>query len=181
MLKFSAKSGSAPGGKLNIPTSTNKKNSGFALIELVVAIGIITTILFSALQFINTVTRAMRTERYIREATLLLAEGEDAVKFLRDAGWGTYITPAVLETAYYLNFTGSNWTLVTLDPGIINNHYTRSFVFHQVLRDASGNIVQSGGSADANSRRVTATLSWQGVTGPQTLSNDFYVNNILRN
>ena len=181
MLKFSAKSGSAPGGKLNIPIGTNKKNSGFALVELVVAIGIITTILFSALQFINTTTRAMRTERYIREATLLMAEWEDAVKFLRDAGWNTYISPITPETTYYLSFSGSNWTFGTSDPGSINNHYTRSFVFHQVFRDASGNIVQSGGSADANSRRVTATLSWQGVTGPQTLSNDFYVNNILRN
>ena len=167
--------------KTQILPMENKKNNGFALVELVVAIGIIATVLFSALQFINTTTRAMRTERYIREATLLLAEGEDAIKFLRDAGWGTYITPAVLETTYYLNFTGSNWTLVTSDPGIIDNHYTRTVVFHQVLRDAGGNIVQAGGSEDINSRRVTATLSWQGVTGFQTIIEDFYVNNILRN
>ncbi len=167
--------------KLYISTSAHKKTGGFALVELVVAIGIITTILFSALQFINTVTRAMRTERYIREATLLLSEGEDAVKFLRDASWSANISPATLETTYYLSFSGSNWTLTTSNPGIINNHYTRTVIFHQVLRDVSGNIVQSGGLADANSRRVTATLSWQGVSGPQTISNDFYVNNILRN
>ncbi|OHA46727.1 MAG: hypothetical protein A3A80_02610 [Candidatus Terrybacteria bacterium RIFCSPLOWO2_01_FULL_44_24] len=159
----------------------NNKNKGFALIEITVAIGIAATFFFGMLQFINTSARTMRSERYTREAGLLLAEGQDAVKFMRDAGWTAYISSLSLEATYYISPSGNSWSFTTNDPGVISGLYTRTLVLHEVLRDASGNIVSAGGTADANSRRVTATITWSGPYGARNITSAFYVNNIFRN
>ena len=158
-----------------------QKKEGFALVELIVVLGMATVFFFSTMQFISTSVKVMRAERFTREAGLLLAEANDGVKFMRDAGWSAYIIPLSLETNYYLVPSGNAWSLSLSSPGPIVNLYTRTIVFHQVLRDGNNNIVLLGGIADANSRGVTTKVIWQGFGGTRTLTNDFYVNNILRN
>ncbi len=157
------------------------KHKGFALVEVVVALGIAATFFFSMMQFVNTSARVMRSERYARGAGLLAAEAEDGIRFLRDAGWTSNIVPVPSETTYYITQSGNTMTLSPSNPGLLNNLYTRTVVFHQVLRDAGGNVVQVGGSADANSRRITVVVSWSAYNAQQSITSDFYVNNTLRN
>lgn len=152
-----------------------KKQSGFFLIEVVIAAALAGGILISLVGLVqNTVTISKKTlER--TQAGYLLEEGAEAIKTIRDAGWGN-ISSLVDGTTYYLTWNGSDWRTTTT-PNTIDS-FTRTVVFGPVSRDANDDIVTSGGSVDSRTRKVTVTVTWTSHSGQQTESLVFYIADI---
>ena len=153
-----------------------RNNLGFGLLEIVVAIGVITASLFalSATARIAYVATVEASDRV--RAGFLLEEGFEAVKTIRDSGWAT-IQNLTLDQPYYLVFSGAAWQATTTAQ-IIDAIFTRSFVARSVLRDASYNIASSGAN-DADARKIEFTISWSERARSLTMNGVTYLMNLF--
>lgn len=158
----------------------NKKN-GFTLVEILIGCAIITTMIFalmvSAQKGINLSDKALKQT----QANMLLEEGAEAVRSIRDASWTT-ISNLTLNTDYYLSYNTSTnvWSLSTTPSATIDSIFTRKVLISQVLRDATTDDIASTGNLDSRTKKVTITVSWVDSDGT-TLSKDlpFYISDIF--
>ena len=105
-------------------------------------------------------------------ANMMAQESMEAVRNFRDAipwnnpdplnqydGLGVVATDASYHVAKSGD-TPPKWMLLQGEETI--DGFTRAIEFDNVLRNASGNIVQSGGTfPDANTRKVVVRVSWK--------------------
>ncbi len=163
--------------------TTNKQAilsiSGFSLVEVLVACSIITVLtlgLFSASQKgIQLSDQSLKGA----QASMLLEEGAEAVKTIRDANW-TNISGLTLGTNYYLSYnTGTNvWSLSTT-ASTVDSIFTRKIVFSAVNRDVNDDITSSGGTLDSRTKKVTVSVSWSRQYATITKTLIFYVADIF--
>ena len=160
--------------------SYKKFKHGFTLIEVLVACTIISTSTFALMSAstkgIQLSAQALRQT----QANMLLEEGAEAVKSIRDASW-TNISGLTLDTNYYLTFnTGTNtWSLGTTHTATIDSIFTRAVVLSAVNRDANDDIAISG-TVDTRHKKVTVTTSWalaDATTSSKALA--FYMSDIF--
>lgn len=128
-------------------------SQAFTLIEIIIACSIISvtvlTLMSAASKGIELSNRALRQT----QANMLLEEGAEAVKTIRDTNWTT-IANLTLETNYYLffNTTTNVWSLNTSStaPGgsiptyPIDSIFTRKVIISAVNRDSNGDIAGTG-------------------------------------
>jgi Tfp pilus assembly protein PilV len=161
--------------------------SGFTIVEVIIACTIISvtvlTLMSAAGKGIELSNRALRQT----EANMLLEEGVEAVKTIRDTDWTT-ISNLSLDTDYYLFFdtTSNTWTLNTSSTAPsgsiptypINSIFDRKVVVSNVERDSSDNIVETG-TIDEGTKKVNITVSWPSQQGVVTKSLIFYLADIF--
>lgn len=163
----------------------NKKNltlhkAGFTVLEVLIACAIISITTFSLIS--ASVKGIQLSDKALKQtqASILLEEGAEVVKIIRDNNWTT-IANLTLETNYYPSFdTGSNtWSLGVTPTSAIDSTFTRTVVISSVDRDGSDDIVTSGGTIDSRTKKVTVTVSWlqSGNTASKTLV--FYISDIF--
>jgi len=139
----------------------NKK--GISIIEILVVIAIIITALSSLLGLASFSLGVSTLIKQTNQANNLSQEVMEAVRNFRDGtswdidGLGKLAT----STDYYPQATGSpsKWQLVQGTENI--DGFTRKVVFKDVMRDSNSNIVESGGTNDPNTKKVTVTVSWE--------------------
>jgi hypothetical protein len=152
------------------PSLFKQPNKGSIILEAFIAITVI-SVAFAVFLDIGTLSvKTSTTMQKSSQANFLLKETMEAVRSYRDATtWTQAVSPIGLGAAnlgsanpYYLALnTQANpntWVLTsgTETTGI----YQRSIVFDSVYRDAGSNIVTSGGTLDANTKKVTVTVTW---------------------
>lgn len=127
------------------------------MVELVVASAILSLFLVAlSLSYVAFLRLASVNLNSVK-ATFLAEEGIEAVRFLKDADWQNI---ASLNTGlnYHLNFTGLSWQIVSNETLI--DGFSRSLIFENVFRDSNGKIVESGGTLDQGSRKLSVSVSW---------------------
>ncbi len=140
----------------------NKK--GIAVVEILIAIGIIAIIISSLL---GVVVFSLKLSASIKETTTADALAQEIVEAVRNFRDGTDWDSdglGILNTgsAYYPEKSGDTppaWMLVEGEEVI--NGFVRKVVFVDVMRDANDNIVESGGTNDPDTRKIIATVSWE--------------------
>ena len=162
-----------------------KRNStlttaGFTIIEVLIACAIISVTTFALIS--ASVRGIQLSDRALKQtqASILLEEGAEVVKVIRDNSWAT-VSGFTLDTNYYFTFdTGTNtWSLGTTPTSTIDSIFTRTVVFSSVERDGSDDIVASGGTIDPRTKKITVTVSWpqSGSTASKVLT--FYISDIF--
>jgi Tfp pilus assembly protein PilV len=148
---------------------------GFFLIEVVVATAVIATVLVALLGAITKSVQVSALALQKTQAAYLLDEGAEAVKFLRNGSWDSI---ANLEDGaqYYLLWNGNAWTL-TQTPQSVDS-FARSITVASVYRDVTGDIVETGGTLDAGTRKVLISVSWQSAAGAVTETLPLYIADI---
>lgn len=114
-------------------------------------------------------------------AAFLTEEGIEAVRILRDATWSANITPLALDTDYYPAFSSGAFSLGTMPQVPVDGTFDRRVRFAAVQRDSADDIVESGGTLDPNTRRVTVNVSWQNRGRTNTTSISTYLTNLFNN
>ena len=132
---------------------------GFGLIEIVIATAIASLFLFGLLQTYTLAVKLLRNERELFEATLLADEALEAVRAMRDESWESAIAPLTNAAAYYPVIQNGKWQLATTAPTPISGKYTQGVVLDAVYRD-SQDRVNSSGTLDPKTKKVTARVSW---------------------
>lgn len=145
-------------------------NRGFSMIEIVIAIFIIVVALGSILNVAVLSLKssfdakaALQAQSYAQEALEAVRNFRDGVAWNADDPLNEYdgLGVAAKGVAYYISKSSDNpakWKLVQGQETL--GVFTRSIVFAQGLRDAQNNLVASGGTADPDTVRVAATVSW---------------------
>lgn len=130
------------------------KLSGFGIIEIIVAMGIMIII---AATGATTVLHSFSANRLGDEetgATRFAQEGVEAVRSLKNQNW----TNLAVGT-YGVDNAGGTW--IFSGSSDTSGKYTRQIVISQVQRDLNGDIVTSGGSVDSDTLRATSTVTWE--------------------
>lgn len=173
--------------KLN--KNKNKNNLAFTLVEVLVACSIISISMFALMETAQKGLDLSHQALRKSQASLLLEEGAEVVKSIRDNGWDTKIKDLSLETPYHLffNTTTKVWVLDTNTVNLvgsipsypIDGVFDRTVIVSLVNRDSNDDIVTSGGTLDLGTKKVTVTVTWVSKTGQNSKSLSFYMSNIF--
>ena len=145
------------------------RQSGVALIEVVVAIGIIATIVVAVGFSVNTYVTARSRLLTDLKTVYLAEEGYEIIRGLRDNNWST-LDALPTDTKEYLSVST---TSVGIGGGIevIDGQYYREFVLQPVYRNASDDVVDAsapGATVDPEARIVSVSVG--GPSGTSTFS-----------
>ena len=158
-----------------------KKQKGFGLIEIlivgsVIGIGFVGLVAF----LVNSSGTTFKITRNT-EAVSLAKEGMEAVRSLRDESWKLNIKDLLTGTTYYPKIDIDKWTLVLVDPGLVNGLYTRTVVIDSVDRDVINADIVPSGTLDNNTKRITVTVTWKENQKTEDVTIETYITNFLDN
>jgi hypothetical protein len=155
----------------------HKNKKGISIVEVVIASAIISLSMISITNvYGNFLTLSLANTEKV-QAVLLLDEGVEAIKTMRNYAWST-VASSTVGTTYYLTWQNSRWQSTTT-PNIVDNKFIRTFTIADVYRDASTlNIVNSGGVLNNDSKVINLDVSWnyKGATSSKQIS--FYIFNL---
>lgn len=131
-----------------------KSQAGQSLVELLVAIGLLTLIL-PALFTGLAATRGGRVQQEQRlQATAHLKQTQEAVRSIAERGWSNVTT----NGTYHPTISNGQWILSSGIQGI--SGFSLSVDIADTYRDSSGAIVESGGTLDPSTKKVVSSVSW---------------------
>lgn len=154
-------------------------SNGMSLVEAVIAVAILMIIVSGVISTYPLFLRTGLSNLNYAQGALLLEEGVEAVKILRDSGWMTHIATLTPNATYRLAFASSTWQATTI-PIIIAGRFDRTFKLASVSRDANDNIAPSG-TLDPKTRQLTVSVAWAGTGGTTTREIATYITDLFNN
>lgn len=146
-------------------TQWKDNKRGVSIIEILIVIAIIVIALSSLL---GISTFSLKISTLIKEtgqANNLAQEAMEAVRNFRDGtdwnvdGLGTLATTTVFYHPEKSTDILPKWQMIS--GAEIIDGFLRKIVFDDVFRDENDNIVDSGGTIDPNTKKITVTVSWK--------------------
>ena len=132
--------------------------SGFLLIETIVAMAIFIIIATAGAGFVLPSLRMNRLSGTLTDGMFFATEGLEAARSIKNQGWATPFLATnclggcgISTASGYWAWNGSN----NAKPP-----YTRVVTVSDVYRDGTGTVVTSGGTLDANTKKVTSVVNW---------------------
>ncbi|KKU20949.1 MAG: hypothetical protein UX31_C0024G0018 [Candidatus Nomurabacteria bacterium GW2011_GWA1_46_11] len=153
---------------------------GMTLVEVLIATSIILVFLLALFGVHNLYLKTAFSSGNVVKAVELAEESLEVMRFLRDSSWSANIATLSLDTDYYLTFGQGEWQVTTSNIWV-DNIFEREIRFSAVYRDASGDIVPSGGVFDLGTLLVVSSVSWSSSAGTTTKSISTYLTNIFDN
>jgi len=150
------------------------KEAGYSLIELLVAIGlfsVLISVLFSG--FIASRDGQPQQEQRF-QAAVLVQEGLEAVRVVREASWQSFAQNGVFHPETYQG----SWRLVAGQE--ILDGFTRSITISDVFRDNNGNIAGPETNPDPSTKKIDIAVSWDDPL-TTTLERSIYLTRYLEN
>lgn len=151
--------------------NTNNKTKGFLLVELVIATAIF--MIYAGGLGVSAIgshlTRLENAQALVAREYFM--EGWEVVRTIRNENW------AALDNGNHgLTIVSNRWAFddVQDEFGI----FTRRVIISDVRRDLLGNIVESGGAIDSDSKSLIISVSWQDASSQlRTISAESYLTN----
>lgn len=131
-----------------------KKEKGFSLIELLFAGALFTVFAWGIIEVLLT---GLETDRLAEEttiATTYATEGIEATHSIRAKNFDDLTTTGatgITRDNGDWKFSGTSDTL---------GKYTRVIEVAEANRDGGGNIDETGGNSDSDTRKITVTVTW---------------------
>jgi len=134
------------------------KNSGFMIVEVLVAVSIMTVSILVAMAVAQKSVYVSRQAFHATQAAFLLEEGAENARIARDNAWSNV---APLNSSEQIGI------------------FTRTVVASSASRDNTTKDISIMGTDDSGTKLITVTVSWPegGVTITKTLQ--FYIMNIF--
>jgi Tfp pilus assembly protein PilV len=159
-------------------TNLSFKTRGLTLVEVLISAALILIAVVALFSVHNLYLKTALSNSDSIKAAYLAEEGVEAVRFWRNSSWNNKIETIPLDTPYGLTLSGNGWATTT--NRYIGN-FERSITLSAVYRDASSDIVSSGGTLDSNTLLVTSSVSWVKGGATSTKSIATYLTNIYDN
>lgn len=160
----------------------NKFNtsSGMSLIEVLVASAIIVSSVVSIMGAYGGLTSLSLKNTPKLQAAMLLGEGAEALRVIRDSGWTSNIATLSNGTTYRFTWdTAEGRWRATTSASMIDGMFDRTFTLSAVNRDSTSyDPVTTGGTLDTGTRKALIQVSWNDGTGTTTKSVETYIYNI---
>ena len=157
---------------------------GFGLVEIVIVVAMATAAVVAFGSVARISLHLLQEEKYRLEASMLVEEGFEGVRALRDQSWSANIATLANDTTYFLATTtvsgSSTWVILATPQSYINGKYHRTLTFHPVNRDASGRIADVG-TLDPETRELAVEVSWKLRSATSSVGSAGYITNFLQN
>ncbi|MBU0667740.1 hypothetical protein KJ951_01910 [Patescibacteria group bacterium] len=144
---------------------------GYSVVEVIVALGILVVVLTGVTSlFLSSIGGSAGVDEQL-QAGSFMDQGFEAARAIRDNNFAnlTIGTHGLIQSGGFWSFTGTSDT-----PG----NFTRTTQISEVRRNEACAIVESGGTVDPDSRKVTVTISWnQNPDTPKSVSANQYLTN----
>ena len=157
---------------------------GISLIEVLLGAAIITGAMVTLVAMYNVYLRAAFQNTKTIQASLLIQEGIEAARLLRDQSWTYNLAPLSNQTNYYFSWnSGTSMWETTAVNTFTDSIFERKIVFSQVCRNSSDVIATCPASyTDTSIRLATVTVSWLSASGATTsLSVATYLTDLFSN
>ena len=128
-----------------------------SIVEVVISIAVIVTVGIASTAVWSSYIKTTRSSGGLAQGGMLTDEAGEALTLLRDQSWKANIAPLTLGSTYYIYWNGTSYSTSTTAVAVQSNYYVK-FVLSAVGRDASSNIVASGGTNDPNTLKATLTV-----------------------
>ena len=138
----------------------NSNERGISVAEVIIAIAVVSTVFFAIAQVSILALRASADRNTKAKALAITQEGMEAVRSIRDASWTTNIAGLSFGVTYYITASSSQWALTQTNPGLIENKFTRTVILDNVSRNINDDIVDTGGTNDIYTKKITVTVLW---------------------
>lgn len=153
---------------------TSSGNKGVSIIEMLVVIAILAITLTTLLGLVSFSLGIQGMVRQTTQASNLAQEAMEAVRSIRDnSGWAQMV-----NGNHGLANAGGHWIFSDTDNVI--SGFTRTVLISDVQRDVLSNIVESGGVVDADTKKITITVSWSERSRPHDIELITYLTNWKR-
>lgn len=161
---------------------SQKFNSGFTLIEILIAISALGIIVVSIAQMSQLFLHSARLSSSRVEAAFLLQEGAEALRHLRDTSWHDFIDTITTGTPNYILFTSGTYETTTTEPMLLGGRFARSITLYDVFRDATTqDIVETGGVLSTSTKRVEIIAAWRQGQTTTTETVELFLSDIFDN
>lgn len=157
------------------PTQPSK---GFSLVEVLVAATILLVVVLSITRVFSGYVVSSRGSIDSLKAAYLAEEGIEAVKIMRDTGWAS--STAYLAGTYRIAWNGSTWATTT-STMLIDNLFDRTILIEPVYRDSVTKDIETSGTVDPGTKKVTVSVSWNSGAGTTTKALTTYITNLFDN
>lgn len=154
-----------------MPRTLNGNKNGFSIIEMLVVVAILAMALTALLGMASFSLGIQGLVRQTTQADNLAQEAMEAVRSIRDNnGWNqiTNGSHGLANSGGYWSFSGTDNTIGVL---------MRTISVADVRRDASDNIVESGGVIDPDTKKIIVTVSWSERSRPHEIALITYLTN----
>ncbi|MEX0621892.1 MAG: hypothetical protein WD187_02780 [Candidatus Woykebacteria bacterium] len=154
------------------------RQKGQALLELILAIVISTTILISLTTGIISAREGLARTGKNLEAELILQKEIEALRSVKETGWNLFATPGT----YHTQKSGNGWTV---GAGIApQGGFDRGFTVANVCRASATSTPISCSDpqaiVDPSTKEITVTVSWP-FLGTKSVSSTFYLTRYFGN
>jgi hypothetical protein len=156
-----------------------KNNEGFGMIEILIAVGILSTVLFSFYNFFRQAIDIEQETTSLIRADYLILEGVDILKMWRDQGYASYIASLATSTPYYFEFDSGAW-VATTTPNVVDGFFIRQLMLLDVVRDGDDSIAQTG-VLDPGTKHAFVSVEWHTGRATTSESTQIYVMDIFNN
>ena len=146
------------------------------MVEILVAASIIAISILAAMAVSQKALQVSRQALHTAQAAFLLEEGAEAVRIVRDNGWGA-ISSLTSGAAYFPVFSGGTWTLSATPNSV--GIFTRTMSVASVKRDNATGDIASTGADDPGTKLITVSISWPEGGMTKTKSLQFYIMDIF--
>lgn len=133
----------------------NQSQAGLSVIEIIIAVSLFIIMAAATMSVILGSFSTSRLGLENNRANFLVREGAEAVESIRNRDWGQ-----LSNGTHGLSLSGSLWTFSGSSDVDNSGKYTRTITIEDALRDGSGNLVESGGTTDSNTKKITISVNW---------------------
>ncbi len=162
--------------------SLANRSKGLSLVEVLVAAAIIMTSVVAVIGAYGGLTSLSIKNTARVQSAMLLEEGAEAVKMMRDSSWSQNIATRTNGTAYGLVWGSTTGWRATSTVPLVDGFFYRTVTFSAVSRDnTTFNPVTSGGTVDSGTRKATVAVAWWDGTATTTKSIEMYIYNRFNN
>lgn len=156
--------------------SKQSSQTGIGLVEIIVAVSIISATLFSLTAVSRIAFRSVNEASHRIQASFLLEEGFEALKMMRDGSW-INISSMPLNEERFLAFSNGSWSVTTTET-LVDGLFRRTVVMREVLRDPADSIAEVG-TSDPNTRRIDIEVKWNERGADRSISTVTYITNLF--
>ncbi len=162
-----------------------KTNDGFSLIEIIIASSVMLIVWLAVFYTYSVLTQFSNRNTSSIKASMLLEEGSEALRSLKDSSWTANITASSVCTSsnpcrLSYNTANNSWSATTSNI-MIDGKFDRTFFLSDVNRDSNFNVVISGGTLDSGSKKATVVVSWYQGNSTTSQSLETYLFNEYNN
>ncbi len=162
-----------------------KNNSGFSLIEIIIGSSVMLIVWITVFYTFSALSQFSLKDVSFVKASMLLDEGAEALRSMRDRSWTSNIVPLSIcmsTSPCRLNYNENlNLWEATTSLVMIDGRFDRIFFISDVGRDSTFNVVSSGGIFDPNSKKATIIVSWYKGNATTSQSVETYLFNDFKN